>query len=486
MVRNCFVHAYHVPSTVTLSAWTDTPIETKDTRYMLRTPTLTPADVSQTVAAVGAAREANLRHIPIDDIVTVLDSVIQLWMSPSYTLRQVAEELLPILTGYDENVVRIELKRFLRGFRKQMLYRFLMEELPNPSVLDGFRPRVAGGLTRAFGPSLTFHVFSGNVPGLPVWSLVMSLLTKSASIGKTSSAEPLMAALFCQSIRHVHAGLADTIAILPWKRGNETLAASVYARADCVIAYGSDTSISAIRQQVPPKTRFISYGHKISFAMIGKEALAAHNYRTTLQKLADDVGVYDQQSCLSPQAVFVERGAALSPRQFAAALASELSNFQSRKPRAALSTEESIAIGTFRNQHQMSALASDDVTVYASPDSTSWTVVYHEHASFEGTPLNRTIHVYAVDDLHDALPHLQPYRAYLQTVGLAVSPLRLQVFGERLGALGVNRISAVGQMPRAAAGWHHDGRFNLLDLLHFTDIESGAESAAEWFDPDVE
>jgi hypothetical protein len=34
-------------------------------------------------------------------------------------------------------------------------------------------------------------------------------------------------------------------------------------------------------------------------------------------------------------------------------------------------------------------------------------------------------------------------------------------------------------MTSPEAGWHHDGRFNLLDLVRITEIEARAETAAE-------
>ena len=36
-------------------------------------------------------------------------------------------------------------------------------------------------------------------------------------------------------------------------------------------------------------------------------------------------------------------------------------------------------------------------------------------------------------------------------------------------------------MTAPEAGWHHDGRFNLLDLVRIVEIEHGAEAAAEDF-----
>ena len=34
-------------------------------------------------------------------------------------------------------------------------------------------------------------------------------------------------------------------------------------------------------------------------------------------------------------------------------------------------------------------------------------------------------------------------------------------------------------MSMPEAGWHHDGRFNLLDLVRMTEIEQSAELAAQ-------
>ncbi len=36
-------------------------------------------------------------------------------------------------------------------------------------------------------------------------------------------------------------------------------------------------------------------------------------------------------------------------------------------------------------------------------------------------------------------------------------------------------------MTSPEAGWHHDGRFNLLDLVILTEIEHSAEAAADDF-----
>ncbi|WP_449375465.1 acyl-CoA reductase [Bosea thiooxidans] len=55
-----------------------------------------------------------------------------------------------------------------------------------------------------------------------------------------------------------------------------------------------------------------------------------------------------------------------------------------------------------------------------------------------------------------------------------------------MGEIGVSRIAPLGRMTAPEAGWHHDGRFSLLDLVTLTEIEQSAEAAAEGFAPYVD
>ncbi len=91
--------------------------------------------------------------------------------------------------------------------------------------------------------------------------------------------------------------------------------------------------------------------------------------------------------------------------------------------------------------------------------------------------------VAAVDRLDEAIVRIEPHRAFLQTVGLAAAPAELLRLGELLGRAGVTRICAIGAMTAPEAGWHHDGRFNLLDLVRMVEIEQSAERAADRIAP---
>jgi hypothetical protein len=96
-------------------------------------------------------------------------------------------------------------------------------------------------------------------------------------------------------------------------------------------------------------------------------------------------------------------------------------------------------------------------------------------------PLNRNILVVAVDSLDEVMPLVSAQRHYLQTAGLAAAPEELLHLGQGLGAAGVTRVCALGAMTSPEAGWHHDGRFNLLDLVRMVDIDASTEREAQRF-----
>jgi hypothetical protein len=98
-------------------------------------------------------------------------------------------------------------------------------------------------------------------------------------------------------------------------------------------------------------------------------------------------------------------------------------------------------------------------------------------------PLNRHVLVVAVETLDEVIPLIAAQRDFLQTVGLAVAPEELLHLGECLGQAGVTRLCALGAMTAPQAGWHHDGRFSLLDLVRMVDIDASTELAAERFTP---
>lgn len=451
--------------------------------FEVAVPALDDVQIAALAAHVRQARAGYLKLLPTARIVATIDRAIGRLLDRNDPWRRKAEVLLPQVTGYDAEMVRLGLTGYLKTFRAPELHRFLAEDFANPQILDDFQPTAKGGFAKAVGPDVLVHIWAGNVPGLPLWSLISGLLVKAGSIGKVSSAEPLFAGWFARLIAEIDPRLADCLAVVWWKGGDVERERAVLNQADLVLAYGSTGSLEQIRSRVPATTRFLGFGHKISFGMIAREALDARKASAAAHRAAYDMVRYDQQGCYSPQVFFVERGGRVSPRDFSKYLAHELAAFERKFPRRALSIEEAGSVAAWRNAEEMKTLAQPDREIL-SDAAGAWSVVHVEDAEgLAPSGLNRTVRVVVVDALEDAVPRIAPFRAFLQTVGIAAPPESLFRISALLGDAGVTRICALGEMTAPEAGWHHDGRFNLLDLVTMVEIDRSAESAAEALAP---
>jgi hypothetical protein len=461
--------------------WQTLPFEQDGQRVDVAVPVLTALQMQAIAERVKRASAQHLKTMTVSEIIAVIDRAIARLLDPNDPYRRQADALLPIVSGYDAEMVRLGLTGFFKTFRAPQLHRFVAEDFANPKVLDSFQPAAKGGAVRAYGPQLLAHSWAGNVPALALWSLVCGLLVKAGNIGKLPSAEPLFAGWFARLLAEVHPPLADCLAVVWWRGAGDEDASALYAQADTVVAYGGNDALHAIQRRLPVTARFLAHGHKLGFGVVSAMALDAQKAPALARRAAWDVMRYDQQGCYSPHVFYVQRGGPVSPRDFAGYLAGELSNLQRRFPRRALDLEESAAVAKWRQSIEWT-LTPDGADALIGDMETAWSVAYvDEAASLAPTALQRSITVAGIDALDEVAPLVACRREFLQTAGVAATPEELYRLAEQLGTAGVTRVSAIGAMSVPEAGWHHDGRFNLLDLVRMTEIEHSAEAAADPF-----
>jgi hypothetical protein len=447
----------------------------------VQVPQLKPAQMTALATRVREASRSNLKHWPVNELVTVIDRAVARLLDAHDPHRQQLDTLLPRVTGLDAEMVRIHLSAYLQTFRALQLQRFVVEDFANPLLLDAFQPRVGGGWSKAYGPDLMAHVWAGNVPGLPMWSLVSGLLVKAGSVGKVASAEPVFASVLARVLVAEEPRLADCLAVVWWPGSDAAQAAPLFEQAEVVLAYGGNTALRDMQQHVPVTARFLPHGHKLSFGMVSTAALTLRRAKATAALAALDVARYEQQGCYSPQMFYVQRGAQVSPQEFAQSLASELAALGHKFVRRPLSLEEAASVAAWRESHEFAMVNSPNTQVLGDATQ-AWAVVYCDAPTpLQPGPLNRCVLVVGVDTLDEVAELARAQRDHLQTVGLAAAPEELLRLGESLAQAGVTRICAIGAMTAPAAGWHHDGRFSLLDLVRMVDIEASTEAAAENF-----
>ena len=455
--------------------------------------------VDQIREAIGRTREARERvwqHRTTDAVITVLAQAAKNWLDPKSPWRQRAVEQAPAPTGFSEAMVNEAVGLTFAAITRESLGELLDRELGNRRLLDEFCLR-GRARTRATGPRLIVHFLAGNVPAPGIVSMCCGWLLRSANLVKFSTRDPVFPALFLESVRDLDAELADCVATLQWPRSDLALTQTAVGDADAVIAYGDDHTISALRQLAPPPVKFLGYGHKISFAVVAKEAMTEDNLPQLAHAAAFDASVYDQQGCLSPHVFYVEERGQLGPRKFAAAMAEAMAAYQARVPSGRLSVAEAAEVVKFRGGYEFAAASDPRIAVWTNPpgdaptspvaavydrrssspggsrpvsSASGYAVIYDDSPVFMASCLNRTVFVKPTDGYKRVLDAIQKFAPSISTVGVAPMNERALAFANELARMGVSRVCPIGQMQRPPLTWHHDGRPNLADLVNWTDL----------------
>ncbi len=269
--------------------------------------------------------------------------------------------------------------------------RWVASELGSAAALDAPTPDRRGVPRRASGPEWMLQIYAGNVPGLPVWPFYSALAIRSALLAKTSSQEPVLAPLLARTVAEEDPLLGDCIAVV----------------------------IASIAREANPEARIVLQGPKVSVAYVSRASLTRAGLAALATRAAYDVALYDQQGCLSPHAIYVERGGEIGPAAFAAALGGALEGIRDGLPRRTPGAAEAARVQLYRAQaHFEEAQESRGTRVLESSEGTDWTLVYEDGARFEPTPSYRTVRVHAISGPDEVVEALRPAAPWIEAIGL--------------------------------------------------------------------
>ena len=402
----------------------------------------TVARIRETAGIVREARDAHLADYSQSDIIDALVAAGRLWSDPKYLPRLRAEA---IDRPFPFAMTRVSLDGLLRSLTRDRLVDFVRNEKA----------------WRRSGYAMVGHVIAGNTPLVSWTSIIRALLVRSGSLvklpghGRGSVLE--WTRLFKQSLYAVKPSLGEYIGLVEWPHRTESEDEGYYRAfcdcADIVMAYGSDRTIKHLQELCADKP-FIGYGHRVSFALI----LSTVDVPAVAEQLADDVLIYDQAGCLSPQVCFVIGGADRAER-VAAELARALDRAVIRYP---LHERHPHAARRVRDARSLAAM--EGAKLYSDPGM-RWTVILRRAGEFVPSPTHGVISVIPLP--HDALLEgvLAPVARFVQgciIAGGAEEALRLE---ERLRKLGVSYVCRPGRAQAPPIDWPQDNISPLKVLL---------------------
>lgn len=418
-----------------------------------------------------------LRSMKIGEIVEGLGATAARWVDRSWPGRPPADALIAEATGFSREAVASSIEAELQHFVAPELWAALHREFGDPRVLDELRPVPSlKGWTRAFGPRSTIAVLTGNVPGLPVQAIARSLLVKSPIVIKVASGEPSFASAFARSLHHVDPRLASAIVVTYWGRDDREILAEAIAPFDTVVVYGGDDVCRTVRSLISPKQQYIDHGHKVSVGILSRKYLSAAGVTQVAKAVARDMSMYNQHACIAPQAYLVE-GDVPEVRAFGEALAAACQEFAVTCPLGALPWRDAAAHALRRADLAWRA-ATDSLPLWYAR-SGDWSIVVAKDFGGDTSAGNRVLRLIPVHGIDDAITRIEPLASYLQNVGLGAMREDLVPAAERLGALGVSRVSEPGRMADPTLVWRHDGRPCIAELVRWCDVEMHEQMGSE-------
>jgi hypothetical protein len=438
--------------------------------------TLSAAMIGEACQTLKRNRERYLEHRSTAGLVGLLSDVSKSWLDPGFPLRRLALEQGPAATGFSAATLASGLDCFFKRLTPDNFQALLEQDLGHAQRLDKLVATEAeyqnNRAALAFGPELLAHVSAGNLPVPTLMSMVLGLLVRSAQFVKCATGAALLPRLFAHSLYEAEPKLGACLELAEWAGENQALNDALFSEADCVTATGSDDTLEAIRARLPSRTRFVGYGHRVSFAFVSSRVLSGLNARKVVARAAADVVAWNQLGCLSPHLIYVEDGGGLSAERFAETLAEDLERREAEEPRGEVPADTAAAIASRRSLYEVRAAHSPDTRQWASRNSTAWTVVYEAEPRFQLSCLNRFVYVKGVKNLTEALQSADSVRGKVSTVGLAAPEDLAQELATELARWGVARVCPLGQMQNPPLAWRHDGRPALEGLVRWTDWEA--------------
>jgi len=303
---------------------------------------------------------------------------------------------------------------------------------------------------------LVVHITPANAPLLAFCAVLEGLLSGNVNWLRPSSRDGGLTARLLQKLLECDPSgqLAGYVAVLPTTTGQ---IGQLCRHANGVSAWGGETALQAIRQQIPPGCRWIDWGHRISFAYLTPDAASP----AVLDAIVDEVCRLDQQACSSPQWLLVDSDDVSVLNDIGAQLAAAFERRSGHWPALTPTLEEASQITTSAAMARLGqSFVGQTGRVWSTP---RWRVIWSHDRQLEPSALFRSL-------LLKPLPRellgttLLPWRNVLQSCALLCPEAQIAELAQMLIAAGVTRIAPIEAIHDGYDGEPHDGVYALQRL----------------------
>ena len=354
----------------------------------------------------------------------------------------------------------VTLAQLLPLLRRETLEAKLTAEL-GP---EAFSPREFPSTTARVCPLGTLlHIAPGNMPGLPVYTVLEGLLTGNVNLLKLPHGDKGLSLAALRLLTEQEPRLAPYLYAFDLPSGETQDLQALAALADGVVTWGGDGAIRAARALAGPGCKLIEWGHRLSFAYVsGYEDRIAE-----LSALAAHIVETGQRLCSSCQVIFLDTEDRREAESFCRDFLPLLEKAAVRRTGLGAGAQASLSGYTAL----LERITEDRVQGETLYPGRGCSVILRPDRELELSPLEGNILVKLLPR-EELLPTLRRQKGRLQTAGLICASERREPLTALLSQAGLTRITRAGTMSASFPGESHDGEAPLRRYLRTVDRES--------------
>jgi hypothetical protein len=390
----------------------------------------------------------DLYDISLDEILDVLVELGQALSLEKNEYVRAAYEAALVANAMPASILRTTYLACETLFSREAM-RDLAEQQVGIDYLEGWVPRtLLDGReirVRAFG-ARTIHVAAGNGGVVSAITVLRGALTRSDTIIKAPSNDPLTAVAIARTLCDIAPDhpLTKHLSVAYWKGGDVDVEESLYQpeNIEKIVAWGGFASVKHVTRYIQPGLELIALDPKRSATIIGPEAFESESVLGEVaQRLACDIGVGNQEGCVNARTVYVlsgtdepglERANRLGELTYAAML---------RLPES-LSTTPKVVDRTLYEHIDGARFVDDFYRVIGGDDHEGAIIVSQldEPVDFSAMLSGRVANIVPVDSIDRVT---RAVNAYTQTIGIYPESLKTEL-RDRLSLFGAQRLTSLG------------------------------------------
>ena len=315
---------------------------------------------------------------------------------------------------------------------------------------------------RALPLGVLFHIAPGNMPGLPVYTVLEGLLTGNINLVKLPHGDKGLSLAAFGLLVEQEPRLAPYIYAFDLPAGQKEDMETLAELADGLVVWGGDGAIQAARTLAGPGCKLIEWGHRLSFAYIS----GYEDKEGELSALASHIVETGQRLCSSCQVIFLDSEEQKAGTAFCQEFLPYLEKAAAKRPGLGAGAPASLSGHTALLERIVDGRAEGETLLQGKGCS----VIFRPDRELELSPMEGNALVKLLPQ-RELLPTLRRQKGRLQTAGLICSPKRREALASLLACAGLTRVTRAGSMSASFPSEAHDGEYPLRRYLRVVDIE---------------